>query len=170
MGLDYQKSLLFLKGMYLSEDDLWQLEDDFAKALMIEPEMINDPYVRNRIWQMLRKRIKEAKVGVIRVHGNYSIISGDPYALCQSMFGLEVTGLLKAGELYNKYWIDRGTPYVSCFRAPMSAANNIVKLKVACTDKMAHWYRYMNTCTILNAGIRPPMPQTARIRTAICIS
>ena len=151
LGLDYQKSLLFLKGMYLSEDNLWQLEDDFAKALMIEPEMINDPYVRNRIWQMLRKRIKEAKVGVIRVHGNYSIISGDPYALCQSMFGLEVTGLLKAGELYNKYWIDRGTPYVSCFRAPMSCHNNIVKLQVACTEKMAYWYRYMNTCTILNA-------------------
>lgn len=151
LGLDYQKSLLFLKGMYLSEDNLWQVDDDFAKALMIEPEMINDPYVRNRIWQMLRKRIKEAKVGVIRVHGNYSIISGDPYALCQSMFGMEVTGLLKAGELYNKYWIDRGTPYVSCFRAPMTCHNNIVKLKVASNTEMSYWYRYMNTCTILNA-------------------
>ena len=151
LGLDYQKSLLFLKGMYLSEDNLWQLEDDFAKALMIEPEMINDPYVRNRIWQMLRKRIKEAKVGVIRVHGNYSIISGDPYALCQSMSGLEITGLLKAGELYNRYWIDKGTPCVSCFRAPMTAQNNVVKLKVACNEDTEYWYRYMNTCTILNA-------------------
>lgn len=69
---------------------------------------------------MIRKRIKDAKVGVIKVSGNYSIISGDPYSLCQSMFGLEVTGLLKAGELYNKYWIDKGAEYVSCFRAPMT--------------------------------------------------
>lgn len=151
LGLDYQKSILFLKGMFLSVDNLWKVEDDFVKALMIEPEMINDPYVRTRIWHMLRKRIKEAKVGVIRVSGNYSIISGDPYALCQSMFGLEVTGLLQAGELYNKYWIDKRTPYVSCFRAPMSCANNIVKLKVVCNENMRYWYRYMNTCTILNA-------------------
>ena len=133
-------------------EDKYQLALDlFDVRLMIEPEMINDPYVRNRIWQMLRKRVKEAKVGVIRVHGNYSIISGDPYALCQSMFGMEVTGLLKAGELYNKYWIDKGTPCVSCFRAPMTAQNNVVKLKVACNEDTEYWYRYMNTCTILNA-------------------
>ena len=120
LGLDYQKSILFLKGMFLNEDNVDDIENDFAKALMIEPEMINDPYVRSRIYQMIRKRIKDAKVGVIKVQGNYSIISGDPYSLCQSIFGLEVTGLLKAGELYNKYWIDKGSEYVSCFRAPMT--------------------------------------------------
>lgn len=120
LGLDYKKSILFLKGMFLNENNLWKVENDFAKALMVDPEMINDPFVRNRIYQMIRKRIKDAKVGVIKVSGNYSIISGDPYSLCQSMFGLEVTGLLKAGELYNKYWIDKGAEYVSCFRAPMT--------------------------------------------------
>ena len=151
LGLDYQKSILFLKGMFLNEDNVDDIENDFAKALMIEPEMINDPYVRSRIYQMIRKRIKDAKVGVIKVQGNYSIISGDPYSLCQSMFGLEVTGLLKAGELYNKYWIDKGSEYVSCFRAPMTAQNNILRLKVANTPEMQHWYQYMKTVTILNS-------------------
>lgn len=151
LGLDYQKSILFLKGMFLNEDNVDDIENDFAKALMIEPEMINDPYVRSRIYQMIRKRIKDAKVGVIKVEGNYSIISGDPYSLCQSMFGLEVTGLLKVGELYNKYWIDKGSEYVSCFRAPMSCANNIVRLKVVNTPDMQHWYQYMKTVTILNS-------------------
>lgn len=151
LGLDYKKSILFLKGMFLNENNLWKVENDFAKALMVDPEMINDPFVRNRIYQMIRKRIKDAKVGVIKVAGNYSIISGDPYSLCQSMFGLEVTGLLKAGELYNKYWIDKGAEYVTCFRAPMTAANNVVKLRVSNTKDMQHWYRYMTTCTILNS-------------------
>lgn len=151
LGLDYQKSILFLKGMFLNEDNVDDIENDFAKALMIEPEMINDPYVRSRIYQMIRKRIKDAKVGVIKVECNYSIISGDPYSLCQSMFGLEVTGLLKVGELYNKYWIDKGSEYVSCFRAPMSCANNIVRLKVVNTPDMQHWYQYMKTVTILNS-------------------
>ena len=151
LGLDYQKSILFLKGMFLNEDNVDDIENDFAKALMIEPEMINDPYVRSRIYQMIRKRIKDAKVGVIKVQGNYSIISGDPYSLCQSMFGLEITGLLKAGELYNKYWIDKGSECVSCFRAPMSCANNIVRLRVVNTPEMQHWYQYMKTVTILNS-------------------
>lgn len=151
LGLDYKKSILFLKGMFLNENNLWKVENDFAKALMVDPEMINDPFVRNRIYQMIRKRIKDAKVGVIKVSGNYSIISGDPYSLCQSIFGMEVTGLLKAGELYNKYWIDKGADYVSCFRAPMTCHNNICKLKVVNTEDMQHWYRYMTTCTILNS-------------------
>lgn len=151
LGLDYQKSILFLKGMFLNEDNVDDIENDFAKALMIEPEMINDPYVRSRIYQMIRKRIKDAKVGVIKVQGNYSIISGDPYSLCQSIFGLEVTGLLKAGELYNKYWIDKGSEYVSCFRAPMSCHNNVARLKVVNTPEMQHWYQYMTTVTILNS-------------------
>lgn len=151
LGLDYKKSILFLKGMFLNEDNLWKVENDFAKALMVDPEMINDPFVRNRIYQMIRKRIKDAKIGVIKVAGNYSIISGDPYSLCQSMFGLKITGLLKAGELYNKYWIDKGAEYVSCFRAPMTNHNNLTKLKVANTNDMKHWYRYMTTCTILNS-------------------
>lgn len=151
LGLDYKKSILFLKGMFLNENNLWKVENDFAKALMVDPEMINDPFVRNRIYQMIRKRIKDAKVGVIKVSGNYSIISGDPYSLCQSIFGMEVTGLLKAGELYNKYWIDKRADYVSCFRAPMTCHNNICKLKVANTEDMQHWYRYMTTCTILNS-------------------
>lgn len=151
LGLDYKKSILFLKGMFLNENNLWKVENDFAKALMVDPEMINDPFVRNRIYQMIRKRIKDAKIGVIKVAGNYSIISGDPYSLCQSMFGLEVTGLLKAGELYNKYWIDKGAEYVTCFRAPMTAANNVIKLRVSNTKDMQHWYQYMTTCTILNS-------------------
>lgn len=151
LGLDYKKSILFLKGMFLNEDNLWKVENDFAKALMVDPEMINDPFVRNRIYQMIRKRIKDAKIGVIKVAGNYSIISGDPYSLCQSMFGLKITGLLKAGELYNKYWIDKGAEYVTCFRAPMTAANNVIKLRVSNTKDMQHWYKYMTTCTILNS-------------------
>lgn len=100
---DPVKTVLFLKGAgrtgIISDAD-----NDFAKALMIEPKMIDDPYVQNCIYQMIKNRINEAKVGVLKVHGNYSIVCGDPFSLCQHIFGLEVTGLLKTGEIYNGYW------------------------------------------------------------------
>ena len=48
---------------------------------MIEPKMIDDPYDLNCIYQMIKNRINEAKVGVLKVHGNYSIVCGDPFSL-----------------------------------------------------------------------------------------
>ena len=87
--------------------------------------MINDPFVRSKIHQMIKKKINDAKIGVLNCKGNFQIISGDPYGLCQSIFGLEVTGLLKAKEFYSKYWTDRRVNKVVSFRAPMTSHNNI---------------------------------------------
>lgn len=120
LGGDWRKTILFLKGSELSERNIERTDDDIAKAIMIDPRMLDDPYIQSTIYQLIHNRINEAKVGVLKVHGNYSIVSGDPYALCQSIFGLEVTGLLKAGEIYNKYWADYGSDRLACFRAPMT--------------------------------------------------
>ena len=148
---DYRKALLFLAGTHLDESYISRMDDGFIKALMIDPSLFNDQYVRNKIYQMIRKRIDDAKIGVISVHGNYSIVCGDPYALCQSMFGLRVTGLLKAGQLYNKYWSDNGAECVACYRAPMTCHNNIRKMEVARGEDVSYWYRYINACTLFNA-------------------
>ena len=148
---DYHKAVLFLKGMYLNDRNIGYLENDFSKAMMIDSRVFDDPYVKRKIYQMIRKRINDAKIGVIGVHGNYSIVSGDPYSLCQSIFGLPVTGLLKKGELYNKYWLDSGADKVACFRAPMTCHNNIRLMNVARSEEVEYWFRYMTTCTAINS-------------------
>lgn len=148
---DYKKAILFLKGMYLNENNVEYIENDFAKALMIDKRIYEDPFVKKKIYQMIRKRINDAKIGVIRVHGNYSIVSGDPYSLCQSIFNLPVTGLLGKGEAYNQFWADLDTDKVACFRAPMTCHNNIRLMRIANNDNVRHWYRYMRTCTIFNS-------------------
>ena len=148
---DYRKTILFLKGVGLTEKNVDYLENDYAKALMVEPEMLHDPYIQSRIFQLIKNRINEAKVGVIKVHGNYSAVSGDPYSLCQSIFGMEVTGLLKAGEVYNAYWAGEGAERLACFRAPMTCHNNIRSVIVNNSDEAKYWYRFMNTCTALNS-------------------
>lgn len=148
---DRIKTLLFLKGAGLNENNIGRVENDYAKAIMIEPEMLNDPYVQNNIYQMIKNRINEAKVGVLKVHGNYSIVCGDPYSLCQSIFGLEVTGLLKAGEIYNGYWRKQGSEKLACFRAPMTCHNNIRLVHPHYSDEADYWYQYMTTCTLFNS-------------------
>lgn len=147
---DIAKTILFLKGMGLSERNIARQEDDYIKAVMVNEQMINDPYVQAGIYRMIKGRINDAKVGVLKVHGNYSMICGDPYALCQSIFGLPVTGLLKAGEIYNKYWSDVGAEKLACFRAPMSTAENVRGVVPNRSEEAAYWYQHMTTCTLLN--------------------
>ncbi len=151
LGMDHRKSILFLKGIYLDKMDFEKERNDFIKALMIDKRMINDPFVRNKIRNMIKKRIDDAKIGVIKVSGNFSVASGDPFSLCQSIFGMEITGLLKAGEFYSKYWNDKNVKRVACFRAPMSCHNNIRMLDMKNDDDLRYWYRYMNTVTIFNS-------------------
>lgn len=150
LGGDWRKTVLFLQGCGLREDNLNGVSDGIGKAIMIDRRMMDDPYVKTQVYQAIKNRINEAKVGVLDVHGNYSIICGDPYALCQSMFGLPITGLMKAGEIYNKYWSDCGSENLVCFRAPMSTHENIRAVKVHRSDEASYWYQYMTTCTMMN--------------------
>lgn len=151
IGGDWRKAVLFLKGAGLNEKNVQSLDDDYVKSIMVDHRMLNDPFIQNNIYQLISNRIDEAKVGVLKVHGNYSIVSGDPFLLCQSIFGLTKTGLLKAGEIYNEYWADDGADKLACFRAPMTCHNNIRLVHPVANDRMRYWYRYMHTCTILNS-------------------
>lgn len=151
LGGDWRKAILFLKGSGINGNNVERLDDDYIKAVMIDDRILSDPFVQSNIYQLIRNRINQAKVGVLKVHGNYSIVSGDPYLLCQNIFGLQKTGLLKSGEIYNKYWADCGADKLACFRAPMTCHNNIRLVKPVKNDMAEYWYKYMNTCTIFNS-------------------
>lgn len=156
-GLDYRKALLYLGGLELKPESVLWRDAGIAQALMIEPKLLNDRYVRSVILDSIRTRIRRAKIGVLDVRGNFAIIGGDPYSLAQSMFGLKVTGLLKRGEIYHKFWSDKNVSEVCCFRAPMTSHNNIRKQKVANRqnapnfDAMSEWYRYITSCVLFNS-------------------
>ncbi len=156
IGLDYRKSLTFLAGFGLNEKNAFKrnsevISDDLAvKALMVDKRVIQDPYIRKKIYYRIKSRIIAGQRGAIQVHANYQMIGGDLYALAQSMFGLEVTGLLKKGEIYSKYWIDIGDDEVVCFRAPMTCHNNIRRMKLCKTEDARHWFQYIDTALLYN--------------------
>ena len=157
MGLDYRKAILYLKGTHIDPRSVLWKGAGIAEALMVEPELINDPYVRSHIRDNIKVRIKQAKTGVLNVAGNFAIVGGDLYSLAQSMFGLEVTGLMKADQVYHKFWIDRGVDKICCFRAPMTSHNNIRVAQVVNSsnsprfNEMQYWYQYVTTCILINS-------------------
>ena len=150
LGGDYRKSLVYLCGSKLNDDNV-RYSDVVARAIMLKPELVGDDYIANRIRRMIKRRITDAKIGVLDVRGNFQILSGDLYALAQNMFGLPVTGLLKAGEIYSKFWLKRDVEAVLCYRAPMSNEHSIVKQRI-CNDEAAQeWFQYMESIAIVNA-------------------
>ena len=150
-ALDYRKSILYLAGENLDTESFDKIDDNIVKALMIEPTMINDPYIRRRINRQIEKRIERAALGKLTISGNFAIISGDPYALCQSMFNLPITGLLSAGEVYHNHWKKLDKEKIACFRAPMSVINNVKVMTISTSEQAAYWYQYIKTVCILNA-------------------
>ena len=150
LGGDYRKTLVYLCGSKLNDENV-VYADMLARAIMLEPSLIGDDYILNRINRMIKRRIIDAKIGVLDVRGNYQILSGDLYALAQSMFKLPVTGLLQAGEIYSKFWLERGVSKVLCYRAPMSNEHSIVQQNICYNLEAQHWFQYMESIAIVNA-------------------
>lgn len=150
MRFDYKKSIVYLCGSKLNDESV-QHADVAAKALMINKNMIDDPYIYSKIQKMISRRICDAKIGVLDVYGNFQILSGDLVCLCESMFGREPQGILKAGEIYSKYWRDKEVDKVTCYRAPMSNAHSIVAQNISYSQEAAYWFRYVDTCVVVNS-------------------
>lgn len=150
LGLDWKKLILYMCGTGLDEKSVLSM-DPMCKSIMANPELVKDPYVRSKVSRMIQKRINSAKIGVLDVAGDYAILGNDPYSLLQHIFGMEITGLMKAGECYHKYWTDKNVDEVVLFRAPMTSHENVQKLKVVASDEMKKWYGYIKTCCLINS-------------------
>lgn len=150
LGLDWRKLILYMCGQGLDERAVDYM-DPMCKAIMANPSLVDDPYVRSKVQRMIQKRIKTAKIGVLDIEGDYAILGNDPYSLLQNMFGMPITGLLKAGECYHQYWTDKGVDEVIMFRAPMTSHNNVCKMQVVASNEMKKWYRYIHTCCFINS-------------------
>lgn len=150
-GGDVAKMIVYLCGEGMTEDSVKAMNNDWIKALLINESVKDDPYVRQKIQQLLRKRFVRAKLGRLRTRGDFQIIGCDPYILLERVFGLEPVGLLKAGEIYSQYWLDRGVDEVVLMRAPMTILNNLCKRKVSHSEEARYWYRYLPNILLLNA-------------------
>lgn len=142
---DYSSTIKFLGITENTDINSWQ------RALYTSEYMLGDPYVIDSVHRFIKKKMNDAKIGKLFVQGNYQIASGDPFALMQSICGLKVTGLLKAGECYSKFWIDKAENDVVVFRSPMTSHNNIRKCIINNSDECQRWYQYMDTIMIINA-------------------
>ncbi|MEQ6355237.1 hypothetical protein ABNX05_11465 [Lysinibacillus sp. M3] len=148
-------TMLFLVGMNTDENKFIQFLNSksasWIKALIIEPELIKDKYIRNKIYNMLRKKIQNASLGQIIVDGNFQVIVSDPFAMMEAVCGKEVKGLLSEGEHYSNYWNERNINEVVASRSPLTYRSEHVLLNLIKNEDTEEWYKYCYSGIILNA-------------------
>lgn len=155
LGQNPIKSIIFSKGSQLNDKNVWRndtTDDLYIKALMINPNCIEDDYIKNRIKKNIQKRIKQLKTGKIScVNSNYSICIGEPVTMLEGACGFEPKGLLNAGEFYIEYWRQKGIESVSGFRSPMTDKSNAVPMNICNREEVIKWYENLNNIIIFNA-------------------
>ena len=148
-------TMLFLVGLNADEEKfnnfLNSKSASWIKALIVEPKLIKDKYIRNKIYNMLRKKIQNASLGQIIVDGNFQVVVSDPFAMMEAVCGKEVKGLLAEGEHYSNYWNERNIKEVVASRSPLTYRSEHVLLNLIKNKDTEKWYKYCYSGIILNA-------------------
>lgn len=146
--------LLFLLGVNNDErkiNNFLRSSDNYwLKSLIINKELRNDKFIKNKIYNLIKKQIKNGCLGNIYVDGNFQVIVSDPYGFMQHVCGLEVTGLLKKDEFYSNYWNEKGVKVIDSMRSPMTYRSEHVILNLRKDEETEKWYRYCKLGIILN--------------------
>lgn len=154
MGGSLENMELYLLGKNAKKEDLqdkWDnIRDNFTKALLLAPELIEDNYIYNRIVDSLNKRIRQTYIGKILMQSNFQVLISDPYGYCQHIFGMEITGLLKDREFYSNYWNRKGVSEVIAQRSPLTWRSEVNLLPLVKNEQTEYWYKYIKSGIIFN--------------------
>ena len=161
-GVSYQNknyAMLFLLGSSMQVPDVEQflkISDNYwLKSLVLNNDLFNDKYSREKIRDLIVRKIELACLGKLVVRGNYQCIVPDNYAYMEHITGQPVVGLLKGGEFYSQYWnnvVEDGerVKKVDCMRSPLThfSEHYVVDLKM--DEQTEEWYKYSYSGIIVN--------------------
>ena len=147
-------TMLFLIGCQNNDVEVDAIEQKLgsyiSKTLMYNDNILKDSYVRQKINQMIDKKIRQVKIGKLFVEGSYDFAIPDLYAMAEHAFGMEVHGLLKSKQIWNKRWVDKGSKVVSMMRSPLVAPSENQLMNVYSDEKCLEWYQYIVSGNIFN--------------------
>ncbi len=115
---------LFMMGENSTNDSIQRFlessDNYWLKTLILNNNLLYDKYSKEKIRDMIIRRIELACLGKIYVQGQFSVIAPDPYAFMEWAVRKPVKGLLKDGEFYCPYWVDRDVEVIAAGRSPMT--------------------------------------------------
>lgn len=151
---NFEYMLLFLLGANNTEESinnfLRSSDNYWLKSLVVNPDLKNDKFIRTKIRDLIKNKIKKGCMGDIYVKGNFQTLVSDPYAYMQHVCGIEPTGLLDKDEFYSNYWNERNVTQVDGMRSPLTFRSEHVVMNLKKNAETEKWYRYCKTGIIIN--------------------
>lgn len=153
---DLNYTLLYLLGKHAqvdevdSNDFLSRIQDVITKTLILNNELIEDPYIQQHLVSRLNRRIRESYIGKLLIDGFYTFAISDPYAFLEHIFGLPVKGLLSRGQHYNKFYVDKESDRIVSMRAPLTWRSEVNNMEVVINKEIEKWYQYITTGAVYN--------------------
>ena len=123
----------------------------FTKAIIKNPDMLQDGFVQRKIYNSIKESIRQAKIGRIWVKGNYQFMISDPVAQCRKALGLSPEGLLPANHVYSNFWNQRGVSGEICLlRSPLTHYSEVNVQELSNNSEMQKWYKHIYSGIIYN--------------------
>lgn len=152
---DIYYSLLFMMGENSNTDSVQRFmkssDNYWLKSLILNHNLLNDKYSKEKIRDMIIRKIEQACLGKLIVQGNFQCIVPDSYAFMQAIFGLEVTGLLGPGQMYSQFWNKRGVNKVDTMRSPLTHFSEHYVVDLIQNDETEKWFRHSYSGFIVNS-------------------
>ncbi len=148
-------TLLFLIGTDVTKDSLKRYFEEegnyWIKALIVNHDLIHDKYIKQKIYNLIKKKIERGCIGNIILDGNNQTLVSDPYAMMQYLCGEEnPQGLLKKNQYYANYWNERDVKKIIGMRPPLTYRSEVTELNLVNTEDQRYWYRYLYGGIIVN--------------------
>ena len=156
-GVSYDNiyyTLLFLMGENLDEKSieafLASSDNWWLKSLVLNHNLFNDKYTKEKIRDFIVRKIELACLRKILIRGNFQCIVVDGYGFMQSITGHKVTGLLGAGQAYCNFWNERRVNKVDTMRSPLTHFSEHYPMDLVDNEKTRKWFSYDYSGYIVN--------------------
>lgn len=119
--------LYIYKYLGITEDS--EPSNNYMKAVLLNPQMVNDIKIRSYLYGLLKKTIDEIKIGKIYIKGAFKFLIPDVIMMLEYIGGLPVKGCLGKGEMYAKnhngeYILNRNPHICKAEHVILNAVNN----------------------------------------------
>lgn len=148
-------TLLFLLGVSKEKDNLEEVlnktGNDFVKAIVYNDKLLEDPYIRKKVYESIESKITDAKISRLWVRGNYQFMVSDLYLQAEYIFGIEnPKGLLGRNDYYCDFWNRKNVSKVLACRSPLVDFSELNVINLINNNNIKYWFKYQKTGLIYN--------------------
>lgn len=151
-GNSPKNMLLYATGEHAFDLKEFKKSDISVKAILLNPALAKDKYIQNRFIKTITKKKKESYMGSLLVNANYQFMVADPFYQACHIFGLKCQPLLKEGQHYSEYWLDRGVHKIGAIRSPIVHHSEFNVLNLQDREDTKEWFQYIHSGIIFPAN------------------